>query len=178
MPTSANESLQSFYAFSERWLGRPLGEQERERLVGLVAAALAAQDNAATQQEQQAAALIESERRRVQAAITRMFESVDAARQAQQARWQADEAALKAVAASHGLDELRPSALRASQAGETAAERILVAQIADRLGNLVQTEVEACFDRRSGPRAQAGSIGANAQVDANVEPQATGEAGS
>lgn len=178
MPTSANESLQSFYAFAERWLGRPLGEWERERLVGLVAAALAAQDNAATQQEQQAAALIESEKRRAQAAITRMLESVDAARQTQHARWQADEAALKAVAASHSLDELRPSALRVPQPGETAAERILVAQIADRLGNLVRAEVEACFDRRSGPRAQAGSIGANAHVDANVEPHATGEAGS
>jgi hypothetical protein len=59
-----------------------------------------------------------------------------------------------AVAAAPSLDALRPSRLRQPQSGETIGTQLLVAQIADRLGNLVSKEVQACFDREFGNLAQ------------------------
>ncbi|MGH8032477.1 MAG: hypothetical protein ACREO8_08975, partial [Luteimonas sp.] len=123
--------------------------------------------------------LIDTEKRRVQSTISRMLKGVQqAAQRAVHAQQPMEEAALRAVAAAHTLDELRPSTLRTPRSAETATDQLLIAQIADRLGNLVRAEVEACFtrhfssaehiDQGSGASAQAGSKRPDAAHDGTV----------
>jgi len=158
MPPPADDALQPLYDFAERWLDRALGDQERVRLKELAIAMATGQPaSQLPAMEQRAANVIDAERERVQALIARMLAGAqDSARREVQARG-GEAATLKAVRASPTLDDLRPSSLRASQAGETSTERLVITQIADRLGNLIRAEVDACFNKRFGPAQPAAS---------------------
>ena len=161
--------LQPLYDFAARYIGRELAADERDALARLAGDLDAPHGDGRPPPLERAASLIDSQRQRVQASIGRMLENVDAGRQ-----HATDAAALRAVEASASLDALRPSALRPPQAGETAPEQLLIAQIADRLAHLVRAEVNACFDRRFGPAAAAEHPPAGHEPDDSEEARDAG----
>ncbi|RDZ26298.1 hypothetical protein [Lysobacter silvisoli] len=65
-----------------------------------------------------------------------------------------EQAILQMLQAARTLSDLRPSQLQSSREGETPAAQLAIVQIADRLANLVKSEVKACFDREYGPLAR------------------------
>jgi hypothetical protein len=71
--------------------------------------------------------------------------------QALQAHEREEQAILKIVQTAHSLNDLRPSALMPPASGLPPAAQLAIPQIADRLANLVKTEVEQCFERYFGP---------------------------
>ena len=142
--------LPPLYRLAAYCIEHDLDAEQCAELAGIVDDLAARPGGSAAQPLQKATRLIDSQRQQVQASIGQVLEGVDANRQ------QAiNAAALRAVEASADLDALRPSALRPPQAGETAPEQLLIAQIADRLAHLVRAEVNACFDKRFGPATPA-----------------------
>ncbi len=136
-------------AFSSKYLGRKLKPDEQASLDALVADWTRVPGVAASQVD---ATLRESRK-----AMAGTLASADAL-----ARSQLDMAAAGADGEAHalarlldkadGLGDLRPSKLTPSKAG--AQGHLVIAQIADRLANLVKQEVEARFQERFAPLAR------------------------
>lgn len=173
MPTIADQSLQRLYEFAEHCLGRRLEEHERMCLAGLAGSPAPSQPPSTASPRQAAADVIEAEKARMRSVIAKMLENVHDIVQRSMQAVRTEEAALRAVEASPTLDQLRPSTLRQPQPGETATEQLLIAQIADRLGNLVRAEVDACFNRRFGrPDSVMHDAGGSAQTsEAGPDPR-------
>lgn len=169
--------------FAEKWLGRPLVGAEEEQLQRFASEtatppAVPAADVAAA-----SPSLIDAERQRVQGLIQQMMQKMQNTRGDLNGATAASEAAvLKAVESAKSLDQLRPGQLRPPQNGEGGSNHMVMSQIADRLANLVQAEVRACFEREFGSLAQQmqavveaaraqGLIGAPPAASA-AEPQA------
>ena len=173
MTAMADQSLQRLYDFAEHWLGRRLDEDERICLAGLAASPASSQPPPAASPQRAAADVIEAEKARMRSVIARMLENAHDIMQRNMRAVRTEEAALRAVEASPTLQELRPSTLRQPQPGETATEQLLIAQIADRLGNLVRAEVDACFNRRFGrpESVMHGSGGSTQTSEAGPDPR-------
>lgn len=71
--------------------------------------------------------------------------------QALRAQDSGEQAILEAVNAAGSLAELRPSHL---QSGQASANQLVMSQIADRLANLVKSEVHLCFEQNFGSLKQ------------------------
>lgn len=71
--------------------------------------------------------------------------------QALQAHEREEVAILKIVEAARSLNDLRPSALSLPGSGVPPSAQLVLPQIADRLANLVKSEVERCFQQNFGP---------------------------
>ncbi|WP_369980043.1 hypothetical protein [Xanthomonas bundabergensis] len=154
MQDSQTSDLNTLYQFAEAWLKRPLMEVEREQLRAF-AIATAAQKPAAGAADEASTSLIDAERQRVQGLIAQMMQKMQDSRGGVTGATQANEAAvLRALSSAPSLDNLRPGQLRPPQNGESGGNQLVMAQIADRLANLVQREVQDCFDRQFGSLAQ------------------------
>jgi hypothetical protein len=111
----------------------------------------ASSDPAAHARAQAAQALNEG-KQRSESLIRDVLQKLQAtASQALQAHEREEQAILKIVETAHSLNDLRPSALMPPAAGLPPAAQLALPQIADRLANLVKTEVERCFERYFGP---------------------------
>ncbi|WP_369915916.1 hypothetical protein AB8810_06825 [Xanthomonas sp. NCPPB 3005] len=155
MQDTPESELDPLYGFAQRWLGRELSPVERVQLQAFAQSANAAQSKPSAKAREMSKSLIDAERQRVDGLIAQMMHGMqDAARGVELADGASGHAVLDAVAAAPSLDALRPGRLRPLQSGETSGNQLLVAQIADRLGNLVRKEVQACFDREFGNLAQ------------------------
>ncbi|WP_371181421.1 hypothetical protein [Xanthomonas sacchari] len=141
--------------FAQRWLGRallPLEEEQLRRFASETSAppAVPAAETAGT-----SPSLIDAERQRVQGLIQQMMQKMQNTRGDLDGATAASEAAvLRAVQSANSLDQLRPGQLRPPQSGEGGSNQLVMSQIADRLANLVQAEVRACFEREFGSLAQ------------------------
>lgn len=98
------------------------------------------------------------------------------AAQALQAHEREEAAILKIVESARSLNDLRPSALSLPGSGVPPAAQLVLPQIADRLANLVKSEVERCFQQNFGP-LQRELANALAQLhDANTTSAGTQQA--
>ncbi|MET0583087.1 MAG: hypothetical protein ABWZ08_14105 [Pseudoxanthomonas sp.] len=159
MPDQQPTDVPTLLAFAQRWLGRPLTSVEEEQL-RLFAAETAASPAAppaipGVKVAGASLSLIDAERQRVNGLIQQMMQAMQNTRGDLSGATAASEAAvLKAVESAKSLDQLRPGQLRPPQNGEGGSNHMVMSQIADRLANLVQAEVRACFDREFGNLAQ------------------------
>lgn len=154
MQDSPSPDLSTLYEFAQAWLKRPLMDVEREQLRAF-AIATAAQKPSAGAADEGSTSLIDAERQRVQSLIAQMTQNMQNSRGGVMGAAEANEAAvLKTLASAPSLDNLRPGQLRSPQKGESGGNQLVMAQIADRLANLVQREVQDCFDRQFGSLAQ------------------------
>lgn len=153
MNASDDPVFTQLLALAEHWLKRPPTAAEMQELARFRQSIESGQD-ASGVPATQAAQTIRDARQQAQAAIR---DIVEGARQLAQRvageREQEDRAILKVVESAGSLAELRPSALPADDAPGPAADRIAIAQIADRLANLVRAEVQTCFERQLAPLA-------------------------
>lgn len=143
------------HALAERWLKRPLTAAEEQVLarfrqtLGGGRAAVSGPPAA-----QAAARAVRDARQQAQAAIQGVLEN---ARQLTQRmaseREQEDRAVLQMVESARSLAELRPASLAGGGRSTSPAGQLAIAQIADRLANLVRSEVQACFEQRLSPLA-------------------------
>lgn len=155
MSASDDPLSTQLHMLAERWLKRPLTAAEAQELARFRQSL--EHNGAATADQpvaQAAAQAVQDARQQAQAAIQNVLEG---ARQLTQhmasEREQEDRAVLRMVENAGSLAELRPSALPAGDGQVSPAGRIAIAQIADRLANLVRTEVQACFERQLAPLA-------------------------
>ncbi|MCC4590403.1 hypothetical protein LL974_04540 [Xanthomonas campestris pv. cannae] len=140
--------------FAQRWLGRALLPLEEEQLRRF-ASETSAPPAPAAEVDGASPSLIDAERQRVQGLIQQMMQKMQNTRSDLNGATAASEAAvLRAVQSASSLDQLRPGQLRPPQSGEGASNHMVMSQIADRLANLVQAEVRACFEREFGSLAQ------------------------
>jgi hypothetical protein len=143
------------HTLAERWLKRPLTAAETQELARFRQSLEHDGAAAADQPMAQAAArAVQDARRQAQEAIRNVLEG---ARQLTQRmaseREHEDRAILRMVESAGSLADLRPSALPAGDDRASPAGQIAIAQIADRLANLVRTEVQGCFERQLAPLA-------------------------
>ncbi len=132
------------------WLKRPLTEQERQQLLDFQRSWQGSPpSDPAAQARRQAEQVIEAERQRTQDSISNILRSVRrASGEALRAQESGEQALLQAVEAASSLADLRPSHLSPGQPG--GSSQIVMAQIADRLANLVRSEVQRCFEQQFG----------------------------
>lgn len=169
MDTNEDELSRQLSAFAARYLGRSLTTDELQKLALLreLLAAAQAPDApvaaAAAQARAAAAGTIDANLQRAHAAMQGALKAAGpppvplTSPQPQPptaALTAEDEAILKVVEGARTLAELRPSALRMAASGGAPAGQMVIAQIADRLANLVTSEVERCFEQRFGPLAR------------------------
>ncbi|WP_295932947.1 hypothetical protein [uncultured Xanthomonas sp.] len=141
--------------FAQRWLGRPLTRVEEEQLRRFAAETAAQPAAPAAEVAASSPSLIDAERQRVNGLIQQMMQTMQNTRGDLSGATAASEAAvLRTVESAKALDQLRPGQLRPPQNGEGVSNHMVMSQIADRLANLVQSEVRACFDREFGNLAQ------------------------
>lgn len=108
-------------------------------------------DPAAQVRAQASQAVIEA-KRRSESAIRDVLQKLQGtAAQALQAHESEEQAILRIVEAARSLNDLRPSALNLAASGAPPTAQVMLPQIADRLANLIKTEVEQCFERCFGP---------------------------
>lgn len=145
---------------AEAWLKRPLTPTEEIELNAFMrtvaetppaqAAAVKSSDPAAHARAQASQALTEGQAR-TGAAIRDILQKISGTTaQALQAQEREEQAILKVVEAAKTLSDLRPSALGVAASGVATGERMVMSQIADRLANLVKTEVEQSFRQSFG----------------------------
>lgn len=181
MDTKHNALNEQLQTFARNWVGRELDSEEQHQLAAFVSS-LDAQEQQASQARTQARQVIDAGRHKIQAVIQQMLQGAESAvRQNAQSQLSAEEAALKSVEGAKTLSDLRPSALRPSQDGDTPGNQLLISQIADRLANMVKAEVDDCFDRQFSSlarqlqavldAAQASGLLASAQHDASDQAQ-------
>lgn len=158
---------------AERWLQRPLTAEEAGRLARFQAS-LAGGDAPAAASAGIAGTVAEA-RRQAETAIQGVLEAArQAAERIAREREQEDRAILRMIESAGSLAELRPSALPGADDAAPAA-RMAIAQIADRLANLVRAEVRTCFERQLAPlasRIEAMLDGAQPQPPAGAGPSA------
>ncbi|MBO9879809.1 hypothetical protein [Xanthomonas sp. D-109] len=141
--------------FAENWLRRPLLPLEEEQLRRFASETSAPPAVPAAETAGSSPSLIDAERERVKGLIQQMQQTMQNSRGALNGATAASEAAvLKAVQSADSLGQLRPNQLRPPQSGEGGSNHLVMSQIADRLANLVQAEVRACFEREFGSLAQ------------------------
>ena len=155
MSASEDPISTQLHTLAERWLKRPLTAAETQELARFRQSLEHGGAAAAGQPVAQAAArAVHDARQQAQAAIQNVLEG---ARQLTQRmaseREQEDRAILRMVESASSLADLRPSALPGGDEHASPAGQIAITQIADRLANLVRTEVQACFERRLSPLA-------------------------
>ncbi len=131
----------------------PLTSEEHEQLrqfqLGL---GNDASSDPAVHARQQAEQVIENGRQRSEGSIRQILQNVQqASTQALRAQDSGEQAILEAVNAAGSLAELRPSHL---QSGQASANQLVMSQIADRLANLVKSEVRLCFEQNFGSLKQ------------------------
>ncbi|WP_199542270.1 hypothetical protein [Paraburkholderia kururiensis] len=95
------------------------------------------------------------------------------AAQALQAHEHEEAAILKIVESARSLNDLRPSALSLPGSGVPPAAQLVLPQIADRLANLVKSEVERCFQQNFGPLQRELANALTQLHDANKTPADT-----
>lgn len=95
------------------------------------------------------------------------------AAQALQAHEHEEAAILKIVESARSLNDLRPSALSLPGSGVPPAAQLVLPQIADRLANLVKSEVERCFQQNFGPLQRELANALTQLHDANKTPAGT-----
>ncbi|TRX74971.1 hypothetical protein [Pseudomonas mangiferae] len=143
-----NESLNEL---AQNWLKRPLTEQERQHLLAFQRSLRdqTRQRDPAAQARRQAEETIEEGRQRTRDSIADVLRTVrQASSEALQAQQNGEQALLQAVEAASSLADLRPSNLNPGAPGGTS--QIVMSQIADRLANLVKSEVQQCFEQNFG----------------------------
>ena len=145
-----DEGLKSqVMAFSARFLGRELDEQEHERLAALVAEWSRLPGEAATHID----ATLRESRQAMDGTLAKADELARSQLALATAGADSEAHALaRLLDKADSLGDLRPS--RLSSAKGAAQGHLVMAQIADRLANLVKQEVEARFQERFGPLAQ------------------------
>lgn len=150
--TAADDSLsQQLNELVERRLGRALSAAERREL-SRVSQSLEPAHGFSEQVRAQAEQAVEAGRQKAQAAIRTVLQGTrTVAEQMADEREREDRAVLKMVESASSLAQLRPSVLQGPGKDVTAAGTIVVAQIADRLANLVKAEVQTCFEQQFGP---------------------------
>jgi hypothetical protein len=135
-----------------------------------------ASSDPATHARLQAAQALNEGRQRSESLIRDVLQKLQTtASQALQAHEREEQAILKIVETAHSLNDLRPSALMPPAAGLPPAAQLALPQIADRLANLVKTEVEKCFERYFGP-LQRQLANALARIDNVAAPAAETDA--
>jgi hypothetical protein len=160
------EASGALRALAENWLKRRLTPAEiveldhfqREWSKGAPAQtaqiAQAAVDPAAKvrQQAVQAVQAVNEAKQRSETAIREVLQKLHGtAAQALQAHESEEQAILKVVDAARSLNDLRPSSLSLSASGAPSSAQMVLPQIADRLANLIKSEVDQCFERHFGP---------------------------
>ena len=151
---SISEELgRNLVQLAQRWLKRPLTSEEHEQLrqfqLGL---GNDASSDPAVHARQQAEQVIENGRQRSEGSIRQILQNVQqASTQALRAQDSGEQAILEAVNAAGSLAELRPSHL---QSGQASANQLVMSQIADRLADLVKSEVRLCFEQNFGSLKQ------------------------
>ncbi|MCW0422154.1 hypothetical protein [Xanthomonas sacchari] len=140
---------------TESWLRRPLLPLEEEQLRRFASESSAPPVAPAAETAGASPSLIDAERERVKGLIQQMQQTMQNSRVALDGATAASEAAvLKAVQSASSLDQLPPGQLRPPQSGEGGSNHLVMAQIPDRLANLVQAEVRACLEREFASLAQ------------------------
>ncbi|WP_149194331.1 hypothetical protein [Luteimonas suaedae] len=161
------------HALAERWLKRPLTAAETRELMRFRQSSghgAGETSPAAVQVEQ----TVQKARRQAQAAIQNVLDGArELAQRMAREREQEDRAILAMVESAGSLADLRPSALPDGAGQGPSADRIVIAQIADRLANMVRTEVQACFERQLAPLANRIEALLN---EAHAPPSATPDA--
>ncbi|AGI81072.1 TPA: hypothetical protein L4810_000673 [Pseudomonas aeruginosa] len=151
---SISEELgRNLVQLAQLWLKRPLTSEEHEQLrqfqLGL---GNDASSDPAVHARQQAEQVIENGRQRSEGSIRQILQNVQqASTQALRAQDSGEQAILEAVNAAGSLAELRPGHL---QSGQASANQLVMSQIADRLANLVKSEVRLCFEQNFGSLKQ------------------------
>ncbi|WP_027211929.1 hypothetical protein [Burkholderia sp. WSM2232] len=188
MSNSDPDALASLRRLATTWLQRPLTaaelaeleqfqqstakEQPGQSAVASAVASAAASTDPAVHARLQAAQALNEGRQRSESLIREVLQKLKAtAAQALQAQEREEQAILKIVETAQSLNDLRPSMLVTPASGLPPAAQLALPQIADRLANLVKTEVEQCFERYFGP-LQRQLASALAQLDnaANAAP--------
>lgn len=153
MNASEDPLFTQLHALAERWLKRPLTAAETRELARFRQSSghgAGGASPAAVQAEQ----TVQEARRQAQAAIQNVLDGArELAQRMAREREQEDRAILAMVESAGSLADLRPSALPGGEGQGPPADRIVIAQIADRLANMVRTEVQACFERQLAPLA-------------------------
>lgn len=145
---------------AEAWLKRPLTAAEEQELAAFQQTAAATPgggastqglgDPAAAARAQAEQAVLEGQAR-TDSAIREVLRKIQGTTaQALQAQDREAQAILKTVEAAKTLGDLRPSALNAANPGTPGSGGMLMAQIADRLANLVKAEVQQSFNQNFG----------------------------
>lgn len=152
--------------FARDWLERELSDAERLQLAAFAAGvahnggAPGAAPGPADAARARAAQSIDSGRQRAQDLIQQSLQRTQqtvaagppaAVAAAAAATVEAENAVLASVERAQSLQDLRPSA--APAAGSAPPGSAVIGQIAERLAQLVKTEVDACFQRQFGPVA-------------------------
>ncbi|MCC8395288.1 hypothetical protein LJ656_22120 [Paraburkholderia sp. MMS20-SJTR3] len=147
-------------SFAENWLKRALTPDELAELERFrrawrdgerAPAAQPAADPAAKVREQAAQAVSDA-KQRSDSAIREVLQKLQGtAAQALQAYENEERAILKVVEAARSLNDLRPSSLNPAANAASPGVQMVLPQIADRLANLIKSEVDQCFERHFGP---------------------------
>jgi len=141
------------------WLKRPLTAQEEQELDAFQKAWGTSSGNASEQAagdpaahaRAQAEQAVKEGQARTDTAIRDILQRIQSTTtQALQANDRETQAILKVVEAAKTLADLRPSTLNASAPSAPSNSRMAMSQIADRLANLVKTEVEQSFKQNFG----------------------------
>jgi|GEM_PF-1027269 len=157
------EASVALRALAENWLKRRLTPAEvaelshfqrewsKETPAQLMQSTQAAADPAA-KVRQQAVQAVNEAKQRSETAIREVLQKLHGtAAQALQAHESEEQAILKVVDAARSLNDLRPSSLSFSASGVPSSAQMVLPQIADRLANLIKSEVDQCFERHFGP---------------------------
>ncbi|MCC4598061.1 hypothetical protein NRY95_06540 [Xanthomonas campestris pv. phormiicola] len=155
MQDSQAPDFDTLRAVAEKWLNRPLSNIEQEQLRQFAVSARASQTPPATDVRTSASSRIDAERQRVQGLLAQMLHMTQDTRGGLSVATDTNEASvLRTVEAASAMDGPRLGQLRPPQNGDGRDGQQATAQIADRLADLVQSEVKACFDRQFGSLAQ------------------------
>lgn len=153
MDTPGDVVSTQLHVLAERWLKRPLTAAEAQELARF-RQSLEHEGAADPPVTQAAARAVRNARQQAQAAIQGVLAGArELTQRMASEREQEDRAILRMVESAGSLAELRPSALPAGEEQASPAGRIAIAQIADRLANLIRAEVQACFERQLAPLA-------------------------
>jgi hypothetical protein len=164
-----SEVSTSLRTLAESWLKRPLITTELAQLEqfqrdwgnatasggasqGGMAPAAPVSGDPAAQVRQQAAQAVSEAKQRSESAIRDVLKKLQGTTaQALQAHESEEQAILRIVEAARSLNDLRPSVLNLAASGAPPSAQVMLPQIADRLVNLIKTEVDQCFERHFGP---------------------------
>jgi len=167
MSTSETTVSAALRGLAAKWLNRPLNKAELQELDRFVLAragaapetsatsAAPAPANPAALARAQTEQLLDDGRQRTALLIRDVLQRLRAtAEQALQAQEREEQAILNVVQAARSLGDLRPSALAPAASNLPSTAQLALPQIADRLANLVKSEVERCFQQSFGPLQQ------------------------